>query len=155
MICQRCNCLLLNRSLASSSFRAFSTAIARSSPESPPPATSTSATQPFSTPFTPSPSKTPGVPPKDQIGQSKSVPRSSVPAGSPLRGLGYIKGQESPLAREDDEYPSWLWGLLSADKEETGASGQMGDAFGEYIVHRLYRMAPEQRERNECQNQDT
>ena len=133
MICQRCNRLLFNSAFASPSFRAFTTAIARSSPESLPPATSTSAAQPFSTPFTPSPSKTPGLPPKDQLGQSKSVLRSSVPAGSPLRGLGYIKGQEAPLAREDDEYPSWLWGLLSADKEESGASGQTGDAFGEYV----------------------
>lgn len=155
MICRRCSRLLLNRSSTSKSFPAFTTAIARSSPESPPPATSTSAAQPFSTPFTPSPSKTPGIPPKDQIGQSKSVPRSSVPAGSPLRGLGYIKGQEAPLAREDDEYPSWLWGLLSAAKEESGASGQMGDAFGEYIVHRLYRMASEQGGMNWCPRQDT
>ena len=155
MICQRCNCLLLNRSLASSPFRAFSTAIARSSPECPPPSTSTSAAQPFSTPFTPSPSKTPGIPPKDQLGHSKSVPKSSVPAGSPLRGLGYVKGQETPLAREDEEYPSWLWGLLSADKEESGASGQMGDAFGEYVVHPLYRMAPEQEGINGYPKQDT
>lgn len=144
MICQHCNRLLFNPSFASPCFRTFTTAIARFGPESPPPATSTSAAQPFSTPFTPSPSKIPGIPPKDNVGQLKSAPRSSVPAGSPLRGLGYIKGQEAPLAREDDEYPSWLWGLLSAGKEESGASGQMGDAFGKYVVRLLYRLAPEQ-----------
>lgn len=67
-----------------------------------------------------------------------------MPAGAPLRGLGYIKGQEAPLAREDDEYPSWLWGLLNTGKEESDPSGPMGDAFGEYIVHSLYQLAPEQ-----------
>ena len=134
MICQRCNRLLLNRSLASPSFRAFATGIARSNPESPPPATSTSAAQPFSTPFTPSPSKIPGISTKDKLGHLKSAPRSSVPAGAPLRGLGYIKGQEAPLAREDDEYPSWLWGLLSTGKEDNDSGGPIGDAFGEYIV---------------------
>ena len=61
------------------------------------------------------------------------MPKSSVPAGAPLRGLGYIKGQEAPLAREDDEYPSWLWGLLSTGKEENESSGLVGDAFGELI----------------------
>ena len=144
MSCQRCNRLLLNRSLASPSFRAFTTTIARSKPEAPPPATSTSAAQPFSTPFTPSPSKTPGIPPKDKQGDLKNLPRSSVPAGAPLRGLGYIKGQEAPLAREDDEYPSWLWGLLSTGKEDIDSSGPMGDAFGEYIVYLLYLWALEQ-----------
>ena len=146
MICQRCNRLLLNCSLASPSFRAFSTATARSKPESPPPATSTSAAQPFSTPFTPSPLKTPGIPPKDKPEHLKNVPRSSVPAGAPLRGLGYIKGQEAPLAREDDEYPSWLWGLLSTGKDESVSSGPMGDAFGEHIVYSLPQLAPEQGE---------
>ena len=144
MICQRCNRLLSNRSLTSPYLRAFTTAAARSKPESPPPATSTSGAQPFSTPFTPSPSKTPGIPPKDKPEQLKNVPRSSVPAGASLRGLGYIKGHEAPLAREDDEYPSWLWGLLSTGKEESDSSGPMGDAFGEHIVDSLPQLAPEQ-----------
>ena len=144
MICQRCSRPLLKCYLIPPTLRALSTPIAQSNPGSPPPATSTSAAQPFSTPFTPSPSKTPGIPPKDQLGQSKSVPRSSVPAGAPLRGLGYIKGQDAPLAREDDEYPSWLWGLLNTGKEDSDSSGPMGDAFGEYIVHSLYQLAPQQ-----------
>ena len=144
MICQRCNRLLSNRSLTSPYLRAFTTAAARSKPESPPPATSTSGAQPYSTPFTPSPSNTPGIPPKDKPEQLKNVPRSSVPAGAPLRGLGYVKGQEAPLAREDDEYPNWLWGLLSAGQEEKDSSGPMGDAFGEHIVYSLPQLAPEQ-----------
>ena len=142
MICQRCNRLLLNHSITSSYFRAFTTGAARSRPESPPPATSTSAAQPFSTPFTPSPSKTPGIPPKDKLEHVKNVPKSSVSAGAPLRGLGYIKGQEAPLAREDDEYPSWLWGLLSTGKEENESSGLMGDAFGELIIQFTVPICP-------------
>ena len=66
-----------------------------------------------------------------------------MPAGAPLRGLGYIKGQEAPLARDDDEYPSWLWGLLSKGKEENESSGSMGDAFGEHIIYSLYQFAPQ------------
>ena len=155
MICQRCSRLLLSSSLVSPSFRALSTTIAQSKPGSPPPATSTSAAQPFSTPFTPSPSKTPGIPPKDNLGQSKSVPKSSVPAGAPLRGLGYIKGQEAPLAREDDEYPSWLWGLLNTGKEDSDSSGPMGDAFGEYIMHPLCQVALGQGGANRCPKHDT
>ena len=155
MICQHCNRLLLDSAFAFPFFRALSTTIARSSPGSPLPATSTSAAQPFSTPFTPSPSKTPGIPPKDNLGQSKSVPRSSVPAGAPLRGLGYIKGQEAPLAREDDEYPSWLWGLLNTGKEDSDSSGPMGDAFGEYIVHPPYQLAPQQGGADGCPRHDT
>ena len=69
-----------------------------------------------------------------------------MPAGAPLRGLGYIKGQEAPLAREDDEYPSWLWGLLSTGKEDSDSSGPTGDAFGEHIIYSLYQVAPEQGE---------
>ncbi|KAL9137282.1 MAG: hypothetical protein Q9175_001508 [Cornicularia normoerica] len=103
-------------------------------PESPPPATSTSAAQPFSTPFTPSPSKTPGIPSSPNTtpkAASKSPvrPPSSVPAGTPLRGLGYIKGQEGPIAKEDSEYPEWLWGLLEPKHGGLTAEGVVGDAF--------------------------
>lgn len=47
-----------------------------------------------------------------------------------LKGLGYIKGQESPVAREDSEYPEWLWGLLDQRRGE-GSEGveDEGDAF--------------------------
>lgn len=54
-----------------------------------------------------------------------------------LKGLGYLKGRESPIAGEDDEYPDWLWGLLDKDKGRTGKDsekGAEGDVFCEFLV---------------------
>jgi large subunit ribosomal protein L54 len=36
----------------------------------------------------------------------------SIPGGTPLYGLGYLKSKPTVLAKEDDEYPDWLWTLL-------------------------------------------
>jgi hypothetical protein len=38
--------------------------------------------------------------------------RSSVAGGAVLNGLGYTKAKPQVLAKEDEEYPSWLWGIL-------------------------------------------
>jgi large subunit ribosomal protein L54 len=37
---------------------------------------------------------------------------STIPAGTPIKGLAYIKGDSDPIAKADEEYPSWLWTLL-------------------------------------------
>ncbi|ODM15148.1 hypothetical protein SI65_09387 [Aspergillus cristatus] len=37
---------------------------------------------------------------------------SSCPAGTKLNGLNYFKNKPDVFAREDEEYPEWLWGLL-------------------------------------------
>ena len=99
--------------------------------EGPPAATSTSAAQPFTTPLTPAPAgKEPAT---------LSEPRSSVPAGTPLEGLNYLKNNSAPLALEDHEYPEWLWTLL--DSQTTageGASGVEGDAYGMFYRASLY-----------------
>jgi len=54
-----------------------------------------------------------------------------VSAGTPLTGLGYLKGKDPPLAKDDNEYPKWLWGLLdegkSAGKNEGG--DEQGDSY--------------------------
>ena len=109
------------------------------SSRSPPAATSTSAAQPFSTPLTPSPeaagvSTTPSNLPKDEeTGRPIRLIQSCVPAGTPLRGLNFIKGKTDPLAKEDSEYPTWLWDILSStgSKGEKGDEGQgTGDEFG-------------------------
>lgn len=42
----------------------------------------------------------------------KSVPVSTIPAGSPIKGLAYLKGETDPIAKPDEDYPSWLWNLL-------------------------------------------
>ncbi|KAL9074006.1 MAG: hypothetical protein Q9161_002628 [Pseudevernia consocians] len=133
MICRRCTRLLSPPLLRLTTLRHLSTTSRLLHPESPPPATSTSAAQPFSTPFTPSPSKTPDIPSSPSTtpkaaSKGPAHPPSSVPGGMPLRGLGYIKGQEAPVAREDSEYPEWLWGLL-APKQGANEEGVAGDAF--------------------------
>ena len=60
---------------------------------------------------------------------------SSVPAGTVLKGLNFVKGKEDPVAREDGEYPEWLWGVLRRKQEEVGGLGEgEGDLFCEYPV---------------------
>ncbi|KAI9829893.1 MAG: hypothetical protein M1826_005315 [Phylliscum demangeonii] len=39
---------------------------------------------------------------------------SSLPAGARIRGLGYLKDRDDPVAEEDGDYPEWLWNCLSA-----------------------------------------
>ncbi|KAL8800917.1 MAG: hypothetical protein Q9182_004842 [Xanthomendoza sp. 2 TL-2023] len=105
-----------------------------------PPATSTSAAQPFSTPFTPSPylSTSPTHPQKQTTG-AKTIPSSSLKVGTPLKGLAFEKNKEPPVAREDEAYPEWLWGLLGSGKfgvrggEEMGGGG---DAFSKSAKQR-------------------
>lgn len=132
MICQRCNYRLSLLSANRTSARTFSRSSVRASSSDPPPATSTSAAQPFSTPFTPSPSKTPAIPSGSSSKTQTLAVVSSVPAGTLLKGLGYIKGQEAPLAREDGEYPNWLWGLLGSGSTVEEAEGAVGDALGRW-----------------------
>ncbi|KAI4175245.1 MAG: hypothetical protein LQ343_001781 [Gyalolechia ehrenbergii] len=123
MICHRCFRLQLRASksppttFVSPRYRLYAT---RQSPSA---ATSTSAAQPFSTPFTPSPLRS--TDPTSKPSQpSPRKPKSSLKAGTPLKGLAFFKNKEPPVAKEDDEYPSWLWGLL--DQGKFGAKGGEG-----------------------------
>ncbi|KIW86626.1 uncharacterized protein Z519_12751 [Cladophialophora bantiana CBS 173.52] len=87
---------------------------------------SSGISQPLSEPHTPSTSiaKTTGpTSTKDSKGSSR--PKSSVPGGKELRGLGYTKAKPKVLALEDDEYPEWLWGLL--DQTRLGNDGEKVD----------------------------
>jgi len=99
------------------------------SSHTPPAATSTSAAQPFSEPLTPAPSA-------DQKGQAteaakkKATPlvKSSITAGTPLKGLNFEKNKTDPVALPDDEYPAWLWTILQRQEKKGEAAGQ-GDLF--------------------------
>ena len=55
-----------------------------------------------------------------------------------MKGLGYIKGQDAPLAKEDKDYPEWLWGLLKPGEKGSDADGAVGDAFGESRTSTTY-----------------
>ena len=49
---------------------------------------------------------------------------SSCQVGTVLKGLSYLKGVPDPVAKEDDEYPDWLWSILAA--KNAGADGVVG-----------------------------
>ncbi|PGH09627.1 hypothetical protein AJ80_07656 [Polytolypa hystricis UAMH7299] len=51
---------------------------------------------------------------------------SSVPAGTPLKGLNYMKSKPDIVAKEDTEYPDWLWTLVGGDKG-AGAKKKSGE----------------------------
>jgi hypothetical protein len=53
---------------------------------------------------------------------------SSVPAGTPLKGLNFIKGKNDPVAMEDSEYPEWLWRILE-DKKAEDEKGTDADIY--------------------------
>ena len=51
-------------------------------------------------------------------------PPSSCPAGTKLNGLNYFKNKPDVFAKEDSEYPDWLWNLLGdSSKEKTKQGG--------------------------------
>ena len=54
---------------------------------------------------------------------SPSQSRSSVAAGTVLKGLNYFKNKQDPVALEDHEYPAWLWHVLD-EKPKSAAEGQ-------------------------------
>ena len=99
--------------------------------------TTASTSPPFSTPFTPPPTSTPSpLPTPTKPKTPDATPKSSTKAGTVLKGLAYLKGQDPPIAREDAEYPPWLWGLLEGKEEAKGGEGEEGgegDLFGRWI----------------------
>lgn len=44
--------------------------------------------------------------------------KSSVAAGTRLKGCNVRKAGEDPIALADEEYPSWLWELLDAEAQQ-------------------------------------
>ncbi|KAI5205699.1 hypothetical protein E4T39_02801 [Aureobasidium subglaciale] len=133
MICNRCLRTAVQRPLVLPFRRALTTTSplgadlaprqGNASSHTPSAATSTGAAQPFSTPLTPSPSAAKLQAPSAE----KAAPtvKSSVAAGTPLKGLNFIKGKNDPVALEDSEYPTWLWGIL---KKKGGESAGAADA---------------------------
>lgn len=144
MICQRClKHLGRTRNAVPSSQRAWystpvtaqTTTATNPRPDGKPAATTQAGTaQPFSTPLTPKPSREGNLPmQRNQSKAAAKLPVSSVPAGTPLKGLTFEKNKQDPVAKEDAEYPAWLWTAL-ARKEEAAASASggfnEGDLFG-------------------------
>lgn len=149
MICRRClsriarqaQGLPASRSLSTTTSRlveavtAQTTTASNPRPNGVPAATSTSAAQPFSTPLSPAPD--PHVDFSSQQERSKAPVKiaSSVPAGTVLKGLNFMKNKQDPVAMEDHEYPAWLWDVLAEKKEQGGKDELEGDLFGKTRSH--------------------
>ena len=56
--------------------------------------------------------------------------RGSIPGGTELKGLNYVKGAPPLLAKEDDEYPEWLWTLLTPKSSAMDGQLAKGDLAG-------------------------
>jgi large subunit ribosomal protein L54 len=126
MICNRCLRTAIRRPCIVLPFRRALTTTSALQTTTPPAATSTGAAQPFSTPLTPSPSAANLQAPSAEK-QAPTV-KSSVAAGTPLKGLNFLKGKNDPVAMEDSEYPSWLWSILSKKKKGVAEGGSAADA---------------------------
>ena len=103
-----------------------------SSSHNPPAATSVpGVVQPFSSPLSSSASNQDL--PIAKHGKTSAPPmvvKSSIVAGTVLKGLNFIKGKQDPVALEDKEYPSWLWGILNQHEgADTGSGINEGDLF--------------------------
>lgn len=46
-------------------------------------------------------------------------PPSSCPAGTKMNGLNYFKNKPDVFAKEDSEYPDWLWDLLGDSSKQS------------------------------------
>lgn len=81
------------------------------------PSAISSAAQPFTTPGNISPTSRGEKPSKKKASDVPTV-LSSCPAGTPLKGLNFLKGKTDPVAMEDHEYPEWLWTVLNPKEKE-------------------------------------
>ena len=151
MICRRCllrissrNALPTIRQLSTSSaqINANTATATNPRPHGLPAATSTSAAQPFSESLTYSPEN---VLIEGQQRKKEVRVQSSIPAGTVLKGLNFMKNKQDPVALEDEEYPGWLWGVLEDVKSNKGRGkdeGDEGDLFGtSHQVNRSRRWA--------------
>ena len=55
-------------------------------------------------------------------GSKKAAIASSVPQGTVLKGINYMKEGKDPIALDDSEYPEWLWDLLDEKKQKQKSS---------------------------------
>ncbi|KAI8370524.1 mitochondrial ribosomal protein L37-domain-containing protein [Radiomyces spectabilis] len=55
---------------------------------------------------------------KPATSSSPARKESSVPKGTVLKGINFLKDGKDPVALDDSEYPDWLWDLLDAKKQK-------------------------------------
>ncbi|KAF2467573.1 uncharacterized protein BDR25DRAFT_292068 [Lindgomyces ingoldianus] len=105
---------------------------------------------PFNASLTPAPKKA-GL--EHGHGHSKGhhTVMSSIPAGTPLKGLNFLKNKTDPVAMEDAEYPSWLWDILK-EREKQAETGGAGDLFSKSKKQR--RLAAKRLRKEQLANPD-
>lgn len=92
----------------------------------------TSPTQSSTTPSSSSSSSPPKTKKTPAAAKNVLSSPSSVPAGTVLKGLNFLKNQQDPVALEDHEYPEWLWSALKRKGDVAGAgAGAAGDDEGD------------------------
>ncbi|GAA5908898.1 hypothetical protein JCM5296_002496 [Sporobolomyces johnsonii] len=79
--------------------------------------------------FSSSPS-TPATAPTDNTKPASSssapvLPTSACPAGTVLKGLNYLKDGTDPVAKEESEYPPWVWTLLNPGAKQHGENDEV------------------------------
>ncbi|KAJ5114878.1 hypothetical protein NUU61_000637 [Penicillium alfredii] len=88
------------------------------------PSAISSATPGISQPFSTPEGVHTEVRPKASSKPAVTRPPSSCPAGTKMNGLNYFKNKPDVFAKEDAEYPDWLWDILGdsgkQDKAKTG-----------------------------------
>ncbi|KAJ5198261.1 uncharacterized protein N7498_007378 [Penicillium cinerascens] len=73
-----------------------------------------SVSQPFSSADGVHTEAHPGTP-----GKTITRPPSSCPAGTKMNGLNYFRNKPEVVAKEDSEYPEWLWDLLADSSKQS------------------------------------
>jgi large subunit ribosomal protein L54 len=118
MICRQC----LRRASALRPQSRISRSISTTpTPPAPAAATPTDAAPQFSNPLAGTNNR-----PKPR---AVALPVSSAPAGTPLKGINYLKNAEDPIALEEHEYPEWLWRCLDAKKDDDANAQNVHDEF--------------------------
>lgn len=80
--------------------------------------------------MSPSPETDPDVAIHPAQSKKPAVVQSSVPAGTVLKGLNFMKNKQDPVAMEDHEYPAWLWNVLAEKDDKSSKDAVEGDLFG-------------------------
>jgi len=57
-----------------------------------------------------------------------------------LKNINFIKNRSDPIAKEDSEYPEWLWSMLDNNTGTGGDSAAVGDAYCKelFTVYNFY-----------------
>ncbi|CUS07198.1 unnamed protein product [Tuber aestivum] len=81
--------------------------------------------------------------------------KSGTPAGTVLKNINFLKNRSDPIAKEDSEYPEWLWLMLDNKASTGGGSAAAGDAYSKSKKQRdLAKKQAEKVARTEARNKE-